>query len=102
MHLAVLLGPSEIDLLVHVLKLLDLRVQVINHGTLLGNHEGGLFKLKLGFVHFLDVLCVLRRDVFVELVAIHFSISQGLLGIIEDFFRFKMLTAQLCQVFLQF
>ena len=53
-------------------------------------------------MHFLDLLGVLRRDVLVELVAIHLSISQGLLGIIEDFFRFQMLTAQLCQVFLQF
>ena len=88
MHLAILLGPSEIDLLVYVFQPLDLRVQIIYHGTLLGNHDGGLFKLELGFVHFLYVLCVLRRDVLIELVAIHLSISQGLLGIIEDFFRF--------------
>ena len=98
MHLAVLLCPGEVNLLVDVFQLLDLRVQVVHHGTLLRYHEGGFFELELRLVHFLDVLGILRRNVLVELVAIHLSVPQRLLGVIEDFFRFQVLTTQLSQV----
>ena len=56
-------------------KLLHLGCEVIDHGALLRNHQTSLFELLLRGMDLIDVLCVLRVDVLVELIAAKLSFA---------------------------
>ena len=99
--LPILLAPRIFQLRIHFFQLFELRIEIINHERLLGDHKACFFKFELWLFNFVNVLLVIATYFSIKFITVLLCLSQCLLGFCESFIHVSVLCLQLLDLFLQ-